>query len=196
MGLKNENLDTKLNSVTDDDIENKLNIEEKGQILFVEQGVKAASKEVAYEDPTNNGNGQNIVGVAESFWSRLARRGRRKHSHTSFGGPVSLTAGQLSSSNCTISPSLGCRFYPSHVTASMTVAGILSAVINSGVSGDDLIYISKYVGASGGTLELKFEGEVSAVGTGSVYINALPDSGTSNGKFWGSVNGIEETINA
>lgn len=60
MGLKNENLDTKLNSVTDDDIENKLNIEEKGQILFVEQGTKKALA----EDSLNNSISKSELGTA------------------------------------------------------------------------------------------------------------------------------------
>lgn len=136
-----------------------------------------------------------VFSTAESFWAYLDRVGRAKGANTGIASPATLVATTLNVGNGSVSATAGHKFYPRTVSGSMTVPGVATIVISTGVVDDPIKYIPiHFAEATGGNFVVNFDGNPSCIGSGSVSVSFYADSETSGGKGWAAVYGAEVSL--
>jgi hypothetical protein len=149
------------------------------------------------ENPFGTAQGQDVVSVSESFWSRLFREGRER-SNAYIATTMSTVDGTGYNYGPSITTSLGCYFYPRFVSVSASVDAELTIVVSTGISLGDVSNSGNvtYVAwcKAGQPFNITFDGDIRCNELSTVSIKARTT--TAGGKLYGTIYGVEVPWNA
>ncbi len=147
------------------------------------------------ENPYNTEHGQEIVSISETFWNRLFRQGRHRNA---FSLGVDMPIDNTYAYGAYVKASTGTIFYPRFVTVSSSVDAELVIVVSTGVNLGDSANSGTITHVSyckaGQPFCITFDGDIYALENKSVEIRGRTTA--TGGKLYGSVHGIEVSINA
>ena len=143
------------------------------------------------ENPSQNAIGQEVVSIAEDFYTRLWREGRPVNQYTQ-GSP--LTANVLTNGGSALTASPGCILYPTVISVSTDVDAMImirytTKINQAGVSNDGKLFDIGYVKA--GTPFIVYPKGMAILEGGDIVI--LAKSATT-GNIYGSIQGVEVTV--